>query len=79
MVSLGIEEFSAYRERLESDPQEWSAVDESCHITISRFFRDRSGHPSVRRPASDGAAIAGLSAGHARSARANARVYRRLN
>jgi chemotaxis protein methyltransferase CheR len=42
MVSLGIEEFSAYRERLESDPQEWSAVDESCHITISRFFRDRA-------------------------------------
>jgi chemotaxis protein methyltransferase CheR len=41
MASLGIEGFAAYREKLGSDPREWLAVDQSCHITISRFFRDR--------------------------------------
>jgi chemotaxis protein methyltransferase CheR len=41
MASLGTEEFAAYREKLASDPREWLAVDQSCHITISRFFRDR--------------------------------------
>jgi hypothetical protein len=33
----------------------------------------------LRGPAGDGAAVAGLSAGHARSTRANARLCRRLN
>jgi chemotaxis protein methyltransferase CheR len=37
---LGLEGFDAYRKRLEADPKEWSAIDELCHITISRFFRD---------------------------------------
>lgn len=32
--------FDAYRKRLAADPKEWAAVDELCHITISRFFRD---------------------------------------
>lgn len=30
-----------YRDRLESDPAEWSKLDGYCHITISRFYRDR--------------------------------------
>ena len=38
---LGITDFAAYRARLASDPAEWLVFDECCHITISRFFRDR--------------------------------------
>ena len=41
MKELGLEGYPAYRQRLEADPQEWRVLDEFCHITISRFFRDR--------------------------------------
>ena len=41
MTELGLEEFSAYRARLETDPSEWLVFNECCHITISRFFRDK--------------------------------------
>jgi len=41
MRDLGLDSFSAYRARLETDPTEWRVFDECCHITISRFFRDR--------------------------------------
>jgi hypothetical protein len=39
---LGLQGFDAYRKRLAADPKEWAAIDELCHITISRFFRDSS-------------------------------------
>lgn len=38
---LGLKGFAAYRERLTTDPDEWTVLDGLCHITISRFFRDR--------------------------------------
>jgi chemotaxis protein methyltransferase CheR len=38
---LQLASLAAYRERLEADPTEWSVLDECCHITISRFFRDK--------------------------------------
>jgi chemotaxis protein methyltransferase CheR len=38
---LGLGDFAAYQARLEADPAEWRILDECCHITISRFFRDR--------------------------------------
>jgi chemotaxis protein methyltransferase CheR len=41
MNELQLDDFAAYRARLEADPTEWRAFDECCHITISRFFRDR--------------------------------------
>jgi chemotaxis protein methyltransferase CheR len=41
MSRLGLDGFAAYRARLATDPQEWRALDACCHITISRFFRDR--------------------------------------
>jgi chemotaxis protein methyltransferase CheR len=41
MEQLGITDFTAYQARLASDPAEWLVFDECCHITISRFFRDR--------------------------------------
>jgi chemotaxis protein methyltransferase CheR len=48
MAELGLEGFAAYRARLEADPQEWRFLDESCHITISRFFRDRGVFAALR-------------------------------
>ena len=38
---LKLADLAAYRARLEADPAEWRVLDECCHITISRFFRDR--------------------------------------
>jgi len=49
MRDLGMDNYSAYRERLEADPSEWRILDECCHITISRFFRDRGVFEVVRR------------------------------
>ena len=49
MRDLGLDNYSAYRVRLEADPSEWQIFDECCHITISRFFRDRGIFEFVRR------------------------------
>lgn len=49
MRDLGLDNYSAYRARLEADPSEWQIFDECCHITISRFFRDRGIFEVVRR------------------------------
>jgi chemotaxis protein methyltransferase CheR len=38
---LQLPDFAGYRARLEVDPAEWRALDECCHITISRLFRER--------------------------------------
>ena len=49
MCDLGLDNYRAYRARLEADPSEWRILDECCHITISRFFRDRGIFEVVRR------------------------------
>lgn len=49
MDDLGIADFAGYRSRLAADPAEWQVLDECCHITISRFFRDRGVFESLRR------------------------------
>jgi chemotaxis protein methyltransferase CheR len=49
MSELGIDDFADYRSRLAADPPEWQVLDECCHITISRFFRDRGVFESLRR------------------------------
>jgi len=41
IAELGLTSLKQYRDRLESDPAEWSRLDSYCHITISRFYRDR--------------------------------------
>jgi chemotaxis protein methyltransferase CheR len=41
MRRLGIQTFAAYRERLGTDSEEWRVLDACCHVTISRFFRDK--------------------------------------
>lgn len=49
LQELGLEEYVAYRQRLETDAGEWRVLDECCHITISRFFRDRDVFEALRR------------------------------
>jgi chemotaxis protein methyltransferase CheR len=41
LLELGLSGLDAYRTRLEEDPDEWKQLDALCHITISRFYRDR--------------------------------------
>ncbi|WP_338873359.1 CheR family methyltransferase [Myxococcus stipitatus] len=40
LVALGLTSVSAYRTRLESDPEEWAVLDALCRVTVSRFYRD---------------------------------------
>ena len=40
VTDLQLPDLAAYRQRLETDLAEWQALDDCCHITISRFFRD---------------------------------------
>jgi chemotaxis protein methyltransferase CheR len=49
MKDLGLADFSAYQARLAVDPTEWRGLDDCCHITISRFFRDRAVFEILRR------------------------------
>jgi chemotaxis protein methyltransferase CheR len=49
LQQLALADFNAYRARLEEDPAEWRVLDICCHITISRFFRDRGIFEVLRR------------------------------
>lgn len=49
VADLGLDSCDAYRARLEADPSEWRVLDGLCHVTISRFFRDRGVFEIVRR------------------------------
>ena len=49
MKQLGLRSLGAYRSYLDEHPQEWSAIDASCHITISRFYRDRGVFDALER------------------------------
>ena len=49
MKELGVEGFAAYRQQLDADPEEWTALDGLSHITISRFFRDKSIFEALER------------------------------
>jgi len=49
ILELGLDDLAAYRRRLDVDPAEWRAFDQCCHITISRFFRDRSVFEILRK------------------------------
>ena len=49
MNDLRLADFPAYQSRLQTDPTEWRIFDELCHITISRFFRDRGIFEALRR------------------------------
>ena len=38
---LGLPDLAAYRAHLERHPEEWAVLDGLCHVTSSRFYRDR--------------------------------------
>ena len=40
IAELRLSGFAAYREYIETHPDEWSTLDTYTRITISRFFRD---------------------------------------
>lgn len=48
MNDLHLADLAAYRTRLEIDRTEWRTLDECCHITISRFFRDKGVFEALR-------------------------------
>ncbi len=48
IAALRLSGFAAYQERLASDAEEWRMLDECCHITISRFYRDRAVFETLR-------------------------------
>jgi len=48
MRDLQVADLPAYRARLEGDPAEWCALDQCCHITISRFFREKHVFDALR-------------------------------
>jgi chemotaxis protein methyltransferase CheR len=69
---LGLSGFDPYRAHLEGDPAEWERLDELCHVTVSRFYRDRAVFDLLqqtvlpvlaRRAQDDGAALEAWSAG----------------
>ena len=41
LLDLGLPDVAAYRAYLEATPEEWPSLDALCHVTISRFYRDR--------------------------------------
>jgi chemotaxis protein methyltransferase CheR len=49
MKELDVEGFAAYRKRLDATPEEWAVLDGLSHITISRFFRDKSIFEALER------------------------------
>jgi chemotaxis protein methyltransferase CheR len=49
MAALEIGSFDDYRARLDADPPEWRNFDDCCHITISRFYRDRGVFDALSR------------------------------
>jgi hypothetical protein len=60
---LGLPDLVAYHRYLESQPAEWTILDSLCHVTISRFCRDRQTFVSLERKVlpvlADGALAAG--------------------
>jgi len=49
MKELGLSSLAAYRRHLDEHHEEWSALDASCYITISRFYRDRGVFEALER------------------------------
>lgn len=41
-LALGLADLAAYRSYFEKHPAEWDVLQSLCHITISRFWRDRA-------------------------------------
>jgi len=48
LKDLALRNIMEYREYLESHPAEWDILDSLCHITISRFYRDKKIFDEIR-------------------------------
>jgi chemotaxis protein methyltransferase CheR len=48
MAALKLDDAATYRGRVEADPAEQRVLYELCHVTISRFYRDRSVYDALR-------------------------------
>jgi chemotaxis protein methyltransferase CheR len=49
LTELGVTDLATYRAHLERHPDEWAALEQLTHITISRFHRDRGVFACVQR------------------------------
>ncbi|MBI3303981.1 MAG: chemotaxis protein CheR, partial [Deltaproteobacteria bacterium] len=49
LQDLGLSGVDEYRSYLEGHPAEWTALDASCWISISRFYRDKGVFQYVER------------------------------
>jgi chemotaxis protein methyltransferase CheR len=49
VVELGLSGIADYRAYLDAQPGEWSRLDGLCHVTISRFYRDKCVFDFLRR------------------------------
>lgn len=59
---LGLDGLAAYRERLETHPDEWAVLDRLCRVTISRYRRDRAVWVALERDVLPALAAAALRA-----------------
>jgi chemotaxis protein methyltransferase CheR len=58
LEQLGLPDLTAYRAFLESHADEWDELDALCHVTISRFYRDRGVFTFLERDVLPAIAIA---------------------
>lgn len=49
LATLGLADLAAYRRRLDAQPDEWTALDGLCRVTVSRFHRDRATFAALGR------------------------------
>ncbi len=61
--ALGLPDAAAYRAYLDAHPDEWTALDALCRVTISRFYRDRGVFDALREAVLPDLAERALSAG----------------
>jgi chemotaxis protein methyltransferase CheR len=51
LTELGLAGIDAYRAYLQTNAGEWERLDELCHVTVSRFYRDRGVFEFLQRTA----------------------------
>ena len=63
LKELRLPDLASYRQRLGAQPDEWAVVARCCHITISRFYRDRRVFDQLARDIMPALAAAARDAG----------------
>jgi chemotaxis protein methyltransferase CheR len=49
MMALGLTSVAQYLDTVEASASEWSELEAACHVTITRFYRDRAVFDALRR------------------------------